>query len=130
MRSRHQTGWVEERGRDVKRWYGHYYIYELDESGKEIRQHIGVVLGQKAKLRKWEAEKILRDVIESAAKNQPTGNKLTLHWFATERFLPMREPQWAPATKEANRYNITNGSCQPLGMCHSQNWTNSSVRLS
>jgi integrase len=115
MRSRHQTGWVEERGRQVKRWYGHYYVYKLDESGKEIRQHVGVVLGEKTKLRKWKAEEILRDIIESADKHQPTGNKLTLRWFAIERFLPMREPQWAPATKEVNRYNITKRILPALG---------------
>src|SRR5215470_1662125 len=40
MRTRHQEGWVEERGTRQKRWYGHYYIYEIDASGKETRRHI------------------------------------------------------------------------------------------
>jgi hypothetical protein len=31
MRIRHQDGWVEERGSRVKRWYGHYYRYLIDE---------------------------------------------------------------------------------------------------
>ena len=47
MRTRHQEGWVEERGSRHKRWYGHYYIYVTDESGKETRRHIGVQLGEK-----------------------------------------------------------------------------------
>lgn len=67
MRSRHQQGWVEERGLVRKRWYGHYYAYEADATGKETRRHVGVALGEKAKLRKWEAEEKLRKLIERAA---------------------------------------------------------------
>jgi hypothetical protein len=56
MRSRHQEGWVEERGNRLRRSYGHYYVYTVDEAGKEKRCHVGVSLGEKSKLRKWEAE--------------------------------------------------------------------------
>ena len=57
MRSRHQEGWVELRG---TRWYGHFYLYEKDQNGREVRRHKGIALGEKAKLRKWEAEEKLR----------------------------------------------------------------------
>jgi hypothetical protein len=90
MRTRHQNGWVEERGSRQKRWYGHYYVYEANESGKEPRRYIGVQLGEKAKLRKWEAESKLRKIIASVTKEQPKPNALTLEWFTRERFLPMR----------------------------------------
>ena len=30
MRSRHQDGWIEERGTRQRIWYGHYYSYLTD----------------------------------------------------------------------------------------------------
>ncbi len=51
MRTRYQDGWVEERGRKVRGWYGHYYVYVKDANGKEVRQHRGLFLGEKSKLR-------------------------------------------------------------------------------
>lgn len=115
MRIRHQDGWVEERGSRCKRWYGHYYSYVADESGKEIRRHIGVQLGEKAKLRKWEAEAKLRKIIASVTKAQPKPNSLTLEWFTRERFLPMRQPQWAQSTRETNLYNLEKHILPALG---------------
>ena len=106
MRTRHQDGWVEERGSKRRTWYGHYFVYQTDETGKETRRHLGISLGEKAKLRKWEAEAKLRKIISAATKAQPKPNALTLEWFTRERFLPMRLPQWAPSTRETNLYNI------------------------
>ena len=102
MRTRHQDGWVEERGRRVRKWYGHYFEYVTDEQGKETRRHRGVYLGDKAKLRKWQAEDKLRKVIAASQKQQPVGDSLTLEWFTRERFIPMRAPKWAPSTRETN----------------------------
>ena len=115
MRTRHQDGWVEERGSRHKRCYGHYYVYVTDESGKEARRHIGVQVGEKAELRKWEAEAKLRKIIASATKAQPKPNSLTLDWFARERFLPMRRAQWAPSTRETNLYNLEHHILPKLG---------------
>src|SRR6266478_594195 len=115
MRTRHQDGWVEERGTRQKRWYGHYYTYVADQSGKEIRRHIGVQLGEKARLRKWEAEKKLRDLIAAASKQQPRPDRVTLEWFTRERFLPMRLPQWAASTRETNLYNVERHLLPALG---------------
>ena len=69
VRSRHQNRRIEERGTHVKRWYGHYYVYMRDETGKETRHHVGVSLAEKSKLRKWEAEDRLRKIIASATKS-------------------------------------------------------------
>jgi integrase len=115
MRTRHQDGWVEERGSRHKIWYGHYFTYMADESGKETRRHIGVKLGEKAKLRKWEAETRLRKIIASATKAQPKPNSLTLDWFTRERFLPMRSAQWAPSTRETNLYTVERHVLPALG---------------
>jgi hypothetical protein len=49
MRTRHQDGWVEERGGRVRKWYGHYFVYTRDETGKETRHRVGVSLGRKIK---------------------------------------------------------------------------------
>jgi len=115
MRTRHQSGWVEERGSRVRKWYGHYFTYEVNEQGKETRRHRGIYLGEKAKLRKWAAEDKLRKIIDSAQKKQPAGNALTLEWFTRERFLPMRSPQWAPSTRETNLYNLEHHILPKLG---------------
>jgi len=115
MRTRHQDGWVEQRGSRHKVWYGHYYIYVRDGSGKETRKHIGVLLGDKAKLRKWEAEERLRKIIASSSEARPKPNHLTLEWFIKERFLPMREPQWAPSTRETNLYHVERQLLPKLG---------------
>jgi integrase len=112
MRTRHQEGWVELRG---TRWYGHYYVYEKDGGGKEKRRHKGVALGEKAKLRKWEADQKLRVEIGKACKGIPAGNGVTLAWFTRERFLPMWKPQWAPSTRETNVYHIEHHVLPGLG---------------
>ena len=114
-RTRHQDGRVELRGGKVQKWYGHFYIYEVDATGKETRRHRGVYLGDKSKILKHQAQNKLRDVIASCAKHQPIPNQLTLEWFARERFLPMREPQWAPSTRETNFYNIEHHILPALG---------------
>jgi integrase len=165
MRSRHQDGRVEERGKIRKIWYGFYYVYERNAAGKEVRRHVGIGLGDKAKLRKWEAEAKLKKFIAAAAaieeqlrrlaaerslnaedlaalkekvqslidgeedpevgaaraiaflstRVQPPPDHLTLEWFTRERFLPMREAQWAPSTRETNLYNINQHILPGLG---------------
>jgi integrase len=114
-RTRHQDGRVELRGGKVQKWYGHFYIYEQDATGKETRRHRGVYLGDKSKMLKHQAQNKLRDIITSTAKHQPIPNQLTLEWFARERFLPMREPQWAPSTRETNFYNVEHHILPALG---------------
>jgi len=73
MRIRHQEGWVEERG---PRLYGHYYIYQRNPAGKEVRRHVGLALGAKAKLPKHEARGKLRKFIAAAAAIETQIRKL------------------------------------------------------
>ena len=56
-RDRHQSGWVHETGKRIKKWKGHFYIYRTGTDEKERRHHRAVILGLKAQMRKWEAEK-------------------------------------------------------------------------
>lgn len=86
----------------------------MDELGKETRQHIGRSLGEKAKLRKWEAEAKLRKIIASATKAQPKPTSLSLDRFARERFLPMRQ---APSTRETNLYNLEHHNLGDKALC-------------
>src|SRR5580658_493564 len=116
MRARHQDGWIEERGAKAKRWYGHYYRYLIDAEGREARRHVVVVIGEKSKMRKFEAVDKLRKLIVSVTKAQPKQpNALTLAWFVTERFLPMRQAQWAPSTRETNLYHLNRLILPALG---------------
>lgn len=102
-------------GRKVKRWYGHYYLYVKDTTGNEVRQHRGINLGEKAKLRKWEAEERLRDEIAKTTNGAPLGDGRTLAWFAREKFLPMKMKSWAPSTRETNVYIIERHIIPALG---------------
>ena len=115
MRTRHQDGWIEERGTKAKRWYGHYYRYLADAEGREARKHVVVVIGEKSKMRKFEAVDKLRKLITSVTKAQPKPNALTLAWFVAERFLPMRLAQWAPSTKDTNTYHLNRLILPALG---------------
>jgi integrase len=115
IRTRHQEGRVELRGGKVQKWYGHYYTYEIDATGKETRRHRGAYLGEKSKMKKFQAQDKLRKVIASEAKHQPIPNQLTLEWYARERFLPMREPMWAPSTRETNLYIVERHILPALG---------------
>jgi integrase len=112
MRTRHQDGWVEERGGRVRKWYGHYFEYVVDEQGEENRVHRGICLGDKAKMTKWKAEEKLREAIAATQKQQPVGNALTLDWFTRERFVPMKMPKWTGSTQQTN-LNILNRHVLP-----------------
>jgi integrase len=86
-RERHQNGWVEEVGKKVKKWKGHYYVY--DAAGK--RRHHSADLGKKSGTPKWKAEEQLRHIIERQTGTvQPAAGSDTLEWFWTHRFVPMQ----------------------------------------
>lgn len=114
-RARHQDGWVEERGKKRKTFYGHYFVRIAGPDGKDIRRHIGVKLGTKSEIRKWEAEAKLRSIIASATKVAPRTEDQTLRWFMVEKFLPMKAPSWQPSTCATNKGNIDNRILPALG---------------
>jgi len=74
-RDRYQHGWIEETGKKVKKWKGHYYVYILTVDGKEKRRHCSAILGLKSEMRKWEAEreleKSLSERVEGTVKPSP-----------------------------------------------------------
>src|SRR5947209_6782140 len=115
VRTRHQDGWVEERGTKHRRWYGHYYTYEKSAEGKERRKHVGVSLGDKSRMRKWEAEQKLRGIIATAASALPRTPDQTLEWFVKERFLPMKLQNWEPSTRATNLGILSNQILPSIG---------------
>jgi integrase len=106
MRDRYQRGRVEERGSRRKKWYGHYFVYVM-ENGVEVRKHRGVVLGAKSELRKWEAQEKLRAIIERETGTvNPIKEDVTLRWFYQQRFEPMRRGGWGENTRATNNYGM------------------------
>ena len=106
-RDRHQTGWVEETGKQVKRWKGHYYVYLKQPDGTERRRHRAVTLGPKAGLRKWQANRELLRIIERETRGngpaRPDG-KATFGWFWEHRYLPLKAAKWRRSTRDAILY--------------------------
>ncbi len=100
-RDRHQTGWVHETGKRIKKWKGHFYIYRTGTDGKERRHHRAVIIGLKAQMRKWEAEKRLQEIIYK--ENGPTAPKadsdVTFGWFWQCRYIPMRSASLRDSSK-------------------------------
>lgn len=116
-RDRHQRGWVEETGKRVKKWKGHYYVYVALEDGSEVRRHRSVVLGLKSRVRKWEAQQELERVIEreTGSRQSRPDDSVSLEWFVRERYLPMREGSWRSSTKTTNADLLKHHVLGPLG---------------
>lgn len=91
---------MEEIGKKVRKWRGHYFVYVRNDDGSETRKHRVVTLGRKSELRRREAEQKLRATIEkvvgkSGAKPDET---VTLAWFWENRFLPL-QTRWRTSTR-------------------------------
>ena len=91
-RDRHQSGWVHESSGKVKKWYGEYFIYEAGPDGVERRRHKTAILGLKAELKKWQAEKKLAEIIAQQAAGVRPSEGITLKWFWENRYRPMHQP--------------------------------------
>jgi hypothetical protein len=122
----YQKGSVYLKGKR-KKWYGKFRVYMRDQDGKEVETTRRVVLGLKSDLRKHEAEERLQTIIRrengrAAQSTEPlllSDDSVTFGWFVAERYLPMRQGQWRPATKqktefEINRYLVQRIEDEPL----------------
>ena len=93
-RDRYQEGRVVLVGKRVKKWRGHFYIYEKQADGSEVRRHRNLLLGLKAEMDKGEAKAKLREILARETKNiAPAPANVTLRWFYENRFLPQKEGQ-------------------------------------
>ena len=139
-RPRGQEGYVEKVGDKVKKWKIHWHVYELDEEGKEVRKHrsrvvarctggptkLNLIDQQLPEMTKYEAEAELRRVIDQQVgvlRGSSTGkasSSVSFGWFATHRWLPMRQLTWRESTKSTNLH-ILNGYILPA-------WERTSLR--
>jgi integrase len=94
-RETHQDGWVGLAGKKTKKWIGKWHPYRADG----VRTTARIVLGEKAKMTKWQAEDALRQHIAKKTEQQircPEGDP-TLQQFWERSYLPSRT--WSVATK-------------------------------
>lgn len=122
QRARHQRGFVEETGKRIRCWKGHYFIYVRELCGTEKRIHKGVILGEKSKMTKWAAEEKLRSIIakETVAVSVAPSPEYILRWFWEQRYRPMAEPTWKLSSRPKTirfieRYVILPFGGVPLG---------------
>ncbi len=108
-RDRYQEGRVVLVGKRVKKWRGHFYVYERQAGGSEIRRHRNVLLGTKAEMDKGEAKERLREIIlrETKESGRPPAD-VTLRWFYENRFLPQKEEQWKVTSRPKTKRFIEN----------------------
>jgi len=108
----YQKGTVYLQGTREKKWYGKFRVYLRGRNGEEVERTRKVVLGKKSDLRKWEAEEKLRTILQqengkgTSSFIAKADDSVTLSWFATEKYIPMRRGQWRPATKQKTEFEI------------------------
>jgi integrase len=108
-RDRYQEGRVVLVGKRVKKWRGHFYVYEKDPDGNEVRRHRNVHLGLKSDMDKGQAKSRLRELILSEAQNpQRMAADVTLRWFYENRFLPQKEEHWKVTSRPKTKRFIEN----------------------
>lgn len=106
-RDRYQRGRVEAVGSTVKKWRGHYYLYERLADGSEVRRHKTVTLGLRAKLSKGDAARKLQETIDRETKQpQAVYPEMTVAEFWRTRFKPLWEPRWKENTRKLTVYSI------------------------
>ncbi|MGB6942470.1 MAG: tyrosine-type recombinase/integrase [Bryobacteraceae bacterium] len=94
-RDRYQEGSIVLVGKRVKKWRGHFYVYQRRADGSEVRRFRNVLLGRKAEMDKGAAKAKLRDMIARETKDVvPAPVSVTLRWFYENRYLPQKEEQW------------------------------------
>lgn len=117
-RDRHQKGWVEETGKQTKKWKGHYFVYVNNPNGTERRAHRAVILGRKSEMKKWEAQAKLQAIIDEATAPKKTSSNTaaaTLDWFWRERYRPIKEPTWKVSSRARTVQLIEHLVITPFG---------------
>ena len=106
-RERGQNGSLEVVGTQLKRWRGHYFIYEKQEAGRERRKHKAVILGPRSKMSRKQAADALRAIIAEKSdlpiEKQP---EMTFGQFWRERYLPLYQQKWKTSSRATQIDNI------------------------
>jgi len=115
-RDRYQEGRVALVGKRVKKWRGHFYVYQKQPDESEIRRHRNIFLGLKAEIDRGQAKSKLREIIARETKNVATASAaVTLRWFYENRFLPQKEQQWKVTSRPKTKRFIENYVLKRLG---------------
>jgi hypothetical protein len=108
-RDRYQEGRVVLVGKRVKKWRGHFYVYQRQPDGSEVRRFRNVHLGLKSEIDKGRARGMLRDIIAREIRDvAPAPVAVTLRWFYENRFLPQKEEQWKVTSRPKTKRFIEN----------------------
>lgn len=108
-RDRYQEGRVVLVGKHIKKWRGHFYVYEKQTDGSEVRRHRNIPLGLKSEMDRGEAKAKLREIIARETKDAaPVPVNVTLRWFYENRFLPQKEQQWKVTSRPKTKRFIEN----------------------
>jgi len=108
-RDRYQEGRVLLVGKRVKKWRGHFYVYQKQADGSEIRRHRNIPIGFKFEMDKGQAKQKLREIITRETKDVPLAPvNVTLRWFYESRFLPQKEEQWKITSRPKTKRFIAN----------------------
>jgi len=108
-RDRYQEGRLVLVGKHIKKWRGHFYVYQKQADGSEIRRHRNIPLGLKSELDRGEAKAKLREIIVRETKDVvPAPVNVTLRWFYENRFLPQKEQQWKVTSRPKTKCFIEN----------------------
>jgi integrase len=132
MRARNQDGWIEET--KARNWKAHWYEYIKDsQTGKERRCHRSRIVGQKAHVRKFEAEAELAKIVSplNATQTSRRDDRVSLRWFAEYRWKPTLEGNWGATTKKTNEHfmrtileEFGDKALRELDAVDLQNWLN------
>src|SRR5581483_2658956 len=108
-RERYQEGRVVLVGKHIKKWRGHFYVYQRQADGSEVRRFRNVHLGLKSEIDKGQARTMLRDMIARETRDvAPAPVAATLRWFYEHRFLPQKEQQWKVTSRPKTKRFIEN----------------------
>jgi integrase len=108
-RERYQEGRVVLVGKHIKKWRGHFYVYQRRPDGSEVRRFRNVYLGLKSEIDKAQARGMLRDMIARETSDlAPAPIAVTLRWFYENRFLPQKEAQWKVTSRPKTKRFIEN----------------------
>jgi len=108
-RDRYQEGRVVLVGKHIKKWRGHFYVYQKQADGSEVRRHRNIRLGLKSEMDRGEAKAKLREIIARETKEvAPVPVSVTLRWFYENRFLPQKEQQWKVTSRPKTKRFIEN----------------------
>jgi integrase len=133
MGSTNQRGYVTPRG---KQWYGYYLKVVNDSTTNEQKSvRIPVSLGLKSKMTKTEARQALeREITKQLGQpGSPTrimnDGSVTLAWFVSNRFIPLKEAVWKEETAKTKKILIQLDVVEPLGDIPLVNFDKFSLQL-